>query len=182
MDQRQFIVNAAFKVLKEREYPLSLSDIRLLVQLPPPRIGYAELERAMLLNGFPQIFARDGRRRYRVTEEALGMDLEVRRSQCEIDFEHRLRALGLPVVHSYRLPNSRYVYDLALIKPDGRKLDVEVDGERWHLDETGQRREHDIRRDKFSESQGWEVMRFWYTDLRRDMDSCARRVQEWWRQ
>lgn len=181
MNRYQFIANAAFKVLKERDYPLSIIDLRLLVALPLPRLGHMELERALFLK-CPEVFVRDVRRRYRIAEGAQDMRLDVWRSQCEMDFERLLRGLGLPVQHSYPLPGSRYVYDMALIREDGKKLDIEVDGERWHLDASGQRREHDIRRDRFSESQGWEVMRFWYNDLRQDMDSCAKRVQEWWRQ
>jgi very-short-patch-repair endonuclease len=74
----------------------------------------------------------------------------------------------------------QYRLDLALIAPDGRRLDIEVDGERFHLDPwTGERLSRDILRDMRLMEMGWEVRRFWAVEVRDHIDDCVQLVQSW---
>ena len=62
--------------------------------------------------------------------------------------------------------------DFALFGADGIKLDVEVDGRRWHQDIDGNRKLDDHWRDHQLRSLGWKVRRFWVDELERDLESC----------
>lgn len=64
-----------------------------------------------------------------------------------------------------------YFIDIALT-PNGSKVAIEVDGERWHTELTGERLERDIVRDRNLARMGWNVIRFWVHDLKYDMKSC----------
>ena len=70
-----------------------------------------------------------------------------------------------------------YFLDLALTM-NGKKLAIEVDGEYWHTDISGQRLERDIVRDNNLEKMGWEVIRFWVHDLKYDLDNCIKRIEK----
>lgn len=72
-----------------------------------------------------------------------------------------------PVVHRW--------LDLAI--PD-YKIDIEVDGQAWHLDANGCRKADDIYRDMLLESKGWEVIRIWHNDVVRDVDSCVLKIKD----
>ena len=60
-----------------------------------------------------------------------------------------------------------------------RKLDIEVDGERYHRDWTGELCRRDIIRNQRLIELGWEVKRFWVYQVRDDMDGCIRWVHSW---
>jgi very-short-patch-repair endonuclease len=82
-------------------------------------------------------------------------------------------AVGLTPFTQYRLAGCRL--DLAF--RDAR-LDVEVDGERFHRDAQGRRKAEDLWRDLAIRAAGWTVLRFWVYELREDMAACARKVQD----
>lgn len=65
--------------------------------------------------------------------------------------------------------------DLAIVDA-GRMIDIEVDGDRWHRDIDGNRKQSDYFRDLQLRSLGWKVLRFWVFDLREDMEGCVERV------
>jgi very-short-patch-repair endonuclease len=69
----------------------------------------------------------------------------------------------------------RYL-DFALIQ-EGVKLDIEVDGRRWHLDPDGQRKVSDRLRDGEMKARGWRVLRFWVHELSNDMEGCLDRIE-----
>lgn len=91
--------------------------------------------------------------------------------------EERLyRALygaGLKPVQQYPLAG-RYL-DIALLD---EKIDIEVDGEGYHLNKYGERKQDDIYRDIQVMSNGWYVIRFWYREVRDDLENCVKRVFE----
>ena len=60
-----------------------------------------------------------------------------------------------------------------------RRLDIEVDGERYHRDWTGELLRRDQLRNKRLIELGWDVMRFWVYELRDNMPQCVERVQRW---
>lgn len=80
-----------------------------------------------------------------------------------------LRRRGLEAIPQYPV-GSRYL-DLAL-DPEGRKLDVEVDGRRWHANPDGERKSADHLRDRELIARGWKVRRFWVHELAADMENC----------
>ncbi len=83
---------------------------------------------------------------------------------------------GLHPIPQYT--EEKYVLDLALINGD-RRLDVEVDGERYHRAWDGDLCRRDRLRNMRLVELGWDVMRFWVYQVRDDLDGCVRRVLEW---
>jgi len=65
-------------------------------------------------------------------------------------------------------PIGQYVVDFASI---ACKLAVELDGE-THL----RRKNADLNRTKFLESQGWQVLRFWNTDVYDELEAVKEAV------
>jgi very-short-patch-repair endonuclease len=68
----------------------------------------------------------------------------------------------------------RYL-DLALVN---EKIDIEVDGEGFHLNRFGERKHDDIYRDLQVASAGWRVCRFWYREVRDNLSDCIDKVQQ----
>lgn len=83
--------------------------------------------------------------------------------------------LGRGVVTVPQLPVAGRRLDLAIVD-GGRMIDVEVDGDRWHRDIDGNRKQSDYFRDLQLRSLGWKVLRFWVYELREDMEECVERV------
>ncbi len=81
-----------------------------------------------------------------------------------------LRARGLDPQPQHPVAGRRL--DFALFGKGGVKLDLEVDGRRWHLDPEGLRKIDDVFRDHQMRSAGWKVRRFWVHQLERDMNAC----------
>jgi very-short-patch-repair endonuclease len=75
-------------------------------------------------------------------------------------------------------PVENYLLDFALFAGD-RKLNIEVDGERYHRNWDGELCRRDQIRNQRMIELGWDVMRFWVYEVRDDMDGCIRRVKEW---
>lgn len=94
------------------------------------------------------------------------------------DWERRLdtamRARGLKPIPQHPV-GTRYL-DFAL-EMNGRKLDIEVDGRRWHTDASGNRKVADILRDREMQARGWRVLRFWVHELANDMGGCIDRIE-----
>ncbi|MFN3259906.1 MAG: AAA domain-containing protein [Pikeienuella sp.] len=85
-----------------------------------------------------------------------------------------MRARGLDPIPQYPV-GTRYL-DFAL-DPEVRKLDVEVDGRRWHVGPDGARKVADRLRDRELTARGWKVLRFWVHELERDMEGCLDRIE-----
>lgn len=79
---------------------------------------------------------------------------------------------GITPVSQYPLAG-RYL-DLAL--PDV-KLDIEIDGVRYHTNESGERNLDDTYRDLTIESVGWKVMRFWSYEITDDIQACIEKIK-----
>ncbi|MBW2569219.1 MAG: DUF559 domain-containing protein [Deltaproteobacteria bacterium] len=84
-----------------------------------------------------------------------------------------LYAKGLEPKQQYPLVG-RYL-DMALVEV---KIDIEVDGEAYHLNKYGERKQDDTYRDLQVTSVGWRVCRFWFREIRDNLDDCVSRVQE----
>lgn len=86
------------------------------------------------------------------------------RALCEV---------GLEPVQQYPLAG-RYL-DIALVEA---KIDIEVDGEGYHLNKYGERKQDDIYRDIQVMANGWTVIRFWHREVRDNLENCVERVLE----
>jgi len=72
----------------------------------------------------------------------------------------------------------QYDLDFALIVGE-RKLNIEVDGERYHRSWTGELCLRDQLRNQRLIEMGWEVRRFWVYEVRDQLDVCVRVVADW---
>lgn len=95
-------------------------------------------------------------------------------SSWERRLDAAMRARGLEPFPQFPV-GTRYL-DFAL-DPRGVKLDVEVDGRRWHTDAAGNRKTADQLRDAEMRSRGWKVLRFWVHQLAEDMEGCLDRIE-----
>jgi very-short-patch-repair endonuclease len=97
-------------------------------------------------------------------------------SDWERTLYRSLRAAGVRTVPQFQV--EKYILDLALFDGD-RRLDIEVDGERYHRNWTGELCRRDQIRNRRMYELGWDVMRFWVYEVRDDLDGCVRRVRTW---
>ena len=95
-------------------------------------------------------------------------------SSWERRLDVAMRARGLEPIPQF--PVGTKFLDFA-IDPHGRKINVEVDGKRWHTDAAGNRKVQDILRDRELEARGWTVLRFWVHELINDMEGCLDRIE-----
>lgn len=84
-----------------------------------------------------------------------------------------LAARGVETIPQYPIAGRRL--DLALLT-DTVRLDIEVDGDRFHRDPDGRRKAADLWRDHQLQALGWQVVRFWVYELRENMDGCVERI------
>lgn len=82
-----------------------------------------------------------------------------------IKFEQQHRALG-------------FYLDFAIFSKDGRKLNLEVDGETYHRGPDGRLRKEDLRRDLQLQLDGWVTKRFWVYELKEDLEKCIHEIKE----
>jgi very-short-patch-repair endonuclease len=85
-----------------------------------------------------------------------------------------LHRAGLEPVPQYPVLGRRL--DFALFRGEV-KLDVEVDGRRWHTDADGNRKADDVFRDAQLRAAGWRVARFWVSELEQDIGGCVERIK-----
>jgi very-short-patch-repair endonuclease len=87
-----------------------------------------------------------------------------------------LVASGLRPIPQYSV--EQYDLDFALFA-NGRKLALEVDGERYHRSWTGELCLRDQLRNQRLIELGWEVQRFWVYEIRDELERCVRRIEDW---
>jgi very-short-patch-repair endonuclease len=73
----------------------------------------------------------------------------------------------------------QYILDFALIRPNGRRLNIEIDGERYHRDWDGELVRRDQLRNLRLIEMGWDVMRLWVYEVRDSLPDCVSRVARW---
>ena len=79
-------------------------------------------------------------------------------SDWEVLLYEALYQAGIKTIPQYSI--EQYLLDLAVIDGD-RRLDIEVDGERYHRNWTGELCRRDQIRNQRLYELGWDVMRFW---------------------
>ncbi|MEZ4600737.1 MAG: AAA domain-containing protein [Syntrophotaleaceae bacterium] len=97
-------------------------------------------------------------------------------SDWERDFYKALYAAGLRPIPQYDV--EQYALDFALLD-DERKLNIEVDGERYHRNWNGELCRRDQIRNQRLIELGWEVKRFWVYEIRDEMEVCVKWVKDW---
>ena len=99
-------------------------------------------------------------------------------SDWERVFYSALFAAGIRPVPQY--PVEKYVLDFLVVAGD-RRLAIEVDGERYHRNWTGELCRRDQIRNQRLFELGYDVRRFWVYEIRDDLQRCVRDVEEWLR-
>ncbi len=87
-----------------------------------------------------------------------------------------LYAAGVRPIPQYSV--EQYDLDFAVIVGD-RKLNIEVDGERYHRSWTGELCLRDQLRNQRLIELGWEVKRFWVYEVRDSLDECVGAISRW---
>jgi very-short-patch-repair endonuclease len=85
---------------------------------------------------------------------------------------------GIRAIPQYNV--EKFVLDFAVIEGD-RKLNIEVDGERYHRNWDGELCRRDQIRNQRLMELGWDVKRFWVYQVRDDTRACIAWVTEWMR-
>lgn len=111
----------------------------------------------------------------------LGPDYPVVRNPEQVsDWERlfyvALYRAGIRSVPQY--PEENYTLDFTVFDGE-RRLDIEIDGERYHKDWTGELCRRDLIRNQRLLELGWDVKRFWVYQVRDDLDTCVRWVNSW---
>lgn len=108
----------------------------------------------------------------------------VSRSELVSDWEKvffsALVDAGIRLIPQYGI--DQYILDFALIRPNGRRLNIEIDGERYHRDWDGELVRRDQLRNLRLIEMGWDVMRFWVYEVRDSLPGCVARVERWIRE
>jgi len=97
-------------------------------------------------------------------------------SEWERLFYRAAYAAGVRPVPQY--PVEKYVLDFAVIIGN-RRLNIEIDGERYHRNWDGELCRRDQIRNQRLMELGWDVMRFWVYQVRDDLEQCIARVLQW---
>lgn len=96
-------------------------------------------------------------------------------SEWERVVYERLKAKGFDPIPQYEVAGRRL--DFALFGSGDIKVDLEIDGRRWHSDIDGKRKLGDHWRDHQLKSLGWRVRRFWVDELAKDLEACLELVR-----
>lgn len=83
---------------------------------------------------------------------------------------------GIPTTPQYQV--GQYWLDLALFAGE-RKLNIEVDGEKYHRNWDGELMKRDQLRNKRLIELGWDVQRFWVYQVRDNMKQCIETIKAW---
>ncbi len=84
---------------------------------------------------------------------------------------------GIRTMPQYQV--EKYALDLALVLNDNTRLDIEVDGERYHRAWNGELCRRDQMRNQRLYELGWDVMRFWVYEVRDDLAGCIKKTLAW---
>ncbi len=98
-------------------------------------------------------------------------------SDWERMFYGALFDAGIKVIPQYHA--DRYRLDFALILADGRKLDIEIDGEMYHRNWDGELLYRDQIRNQRLFELGWDVKRFWVYQIRDETSICIAQINNW---
>jgi very-short-patch-repair endonuclease len=89
-------------------------------------------------------------------ERRLGTQPEPFDSWFEVDVYNDIVSKQLSVIPQYEVDKERYRIDLVALFPDGTKIAIECDGDKWH---GAEQHENDMMRQKVLERCGWQFFR-----------------------
>jgi very-short-patch-repair endonuclease len=98
-------------------------------------------------------------------------------SDWEIILCEALTNAGIDIIPQYSI--DKYVLDIAIIK-NNRKLNIEIDGEMYHKDWTGELLRKDQMRNCRLQELGWDIKRFWVYQIRDMLSSCIADIESWY--
>jgi very-short-patch-repair endonuclease len=98
-------------------------------------------------------------------------------SDWERVFYPALVEAGIRAIPQFEVDH--YVLDFALLRPNGRKLNIEIDGEKYHRDWDGELVRRDQLRNLRLIEMGWDVLRLWVYEVRDNLAGCIMRVKRW---
>lgn len=116
-----------------------------------------------------------------IHEAELGPDYPaVKNPERVSDWEHifykALHDAGIRAIPQYQ--EEMYTLDFAVFDGD-RKLNIEIDGEHYHKDWTGELCYRDQMRNQRMFELGWDVKRFWVYEIRDDIETSVEKVKKW---
>ena len=120
---------------------------------------------------------REARHRWRLDREPCLRPLP-HSSKIERRFGELLNEAGLDPIPQH--PVAHCFLDFAVVgQANGLpvRLDIEVDGRRWHEELPGRYRPQDERRDQILKRLGWRSVRFWTDEIERDEGGCIERIR-----
>jgi very-short-patch-repair endonuclease len=97
-------------------------------------------------------------------------------SEWEKLFYQMLYKEGIVTVPQYQV--DQYSLDLALFESN-RKLNIEIDGEKYHRNWDGELLKRDRLRNKRLIELGWDVQRFWVYEIRDNLNKCIHKIKDW---
>lgn len=97
-------------------------------------------------------------------------------SEWEHVFYRALYEAGIRAIPQYPIEKFRLDF---LVTDGTRRLDIEIDGERYHRNWNGELCRRDQLRNQRLYELGYDVMRFWVYEVRDDLDGCVQKVQQW---
>ncbi len=89
-------------------------------------------------------------------ERRMGTQPEPFDSWFEVDVYNDIVSKQLSVIPQYEVAKGKYRIDMVMLLPDGTKIAIECDGDKWHGPEQHQ---NDIMRQKVLERCGWQFFR-----------------------
>lgn len=119
----------------------------------------------------------EARHRWRLDRDPLFRPLP-RSSNIERRFGEMLASAGLDPIP--QRPVAHYFLDFAVVGQAGGlpvRLDIEVDGRRWHEELPGRYRVEDERRDQILKRLGWSPVRLWTDEIARDEAGSIERIR-----
>jgi very-short-patch-repair endonuclease len=97
-------------------------------------------------------------------------------SDWERIFYSAMYKVGIRAIPQYSV--EKYMLDFAVVN-GARRLNIEVDGERYHRNWDGELCRRDQIRNQRMIELGWDVKRFWVYQIRDDMSTCIQNVMGW---
>ncbi|MDB4011069.1 AAA domain-containing protein [Polaribacter sp.] len=112
-------------------------------------------------------------------ERGLGTQPEPFDSWFEVDVYNDIVSQQLSVIPQYEVAKGRYRIDLVALFPDGTKIAIECDGDKWH---GAEQHENDMMRQKVLERCGWQFFRVrgyeYYTNRKKALEPLWEMIPE----
>ena len=112
-------------------------------------------------------------------ERRLGTQPEPFDSWFEVDVYNDIVSKQLNVIPQYEVAKGRYRIDLVALFPDGTKIAIECDGDKWH---GAEQYENDMMRQKVLERCGWQFFRVrgyeYYTNRKKALEPLWKMIPE----